>query len=200
MRKKVISLLLITSCLLISGCKPGQLLGPKLTSTPIPTSTPLPTATPDVITDEEFSVLAQEACQVFKAKLESIIETTKQLSERERLIAQAYLEAAEALGVITIIEEFAPQAAKMQNNLYATADAGVIFANDFDTALHKADTGEGHVSLITTDFGQIFIVNWGADEMDMLDISSLVVLNWYNGQKAVNEAAEALGLEACIKK
>ncbi len=66
MRKKVISLFLFTSCLLISGCKPGQLLGPKLTSTPIPTSTPLPTATSDAITDEEFSELAQEACQVFK--------------------------------------------------------------------------------------------------------------------------------------
>jgi hypothetical protein len=200
MRKKVISLFLFTSCLLISGCKPGQLLGPKLTSTPIPTSTPLPTATPDAITDEEFSELAQEACQVFKTKLESIIETTNQLSERERLIAQAYLEAAEALGVISIIEEFAPQAAKMQSNLYATADAGVIFADDFDTALKKAEKSEGLINLYITEFGQILIVNWGAGETESLDISPVVVLNWYNGQKAVNEAAEALGLDACIKK
>ncbi len=88
----------------------------------------------------------------------------------------------------------------MQSNLYATADAGVIFADDFDTALKKAEKSEGLINLYITEFGQIAIVNWGAGEAESLDISPVVVLNWYNGQKAVNEAAEALGLDACIKK
>jgi len=177
-------LICFTASLLVSGCGPGQILGPTLTPTPAHLS------------DEEFADAARDICQTLSEEYASIMET-ENLGSQYAGRSEAYNKAASAMAEFDITEQSAPQGTLLRTSLVRLAEAQDVFWPALSVALDKALEPGGSVSLFVLKSGEVVIVNSDAGVMETADIDPQLAIEIFNAQTAVRSAAMALGLPEC---
>ncbi len=200
--KKVYLLLLtilLISCSLsntvASLTSPTETIAPTKT----PTQTPKPTDAPVQITDDEFSELAQSACEILKDDLSEIADSGVRFIDRYRMAAVAYQIAADNLSVISTDAAAAPLAAEFLKNL---AQLPGLF-EDYGQALEDAmiDSGLTNADIsyfaVTTE-DKAFLV-FANDEWNELMVEETLKMSFYSAQASFETSANELGLNICTE-
>lgn len=192
-RSITIKIPLILVIFTLSACSFFSDMTPEILESPTPTELPY-------LTDERFAADAAVICDELEASLNN---SSALLIERYKIKAEAYQRAADEFAEFRINEESAPQAVTLRMKMMELAETTESFANALEVALTQAGI-EGTITLIFTEkgsilamegdntFDNIFTANWVE-----LDIDETVVLDMINNEDAVNNAAEALGLNSC---
>ena len=183
-------LICAATSLLVSGCGPGQILGPTLT--PLPTLTP----TPAHLSDEEFADAAPEICQTLLEDYASAIET-ENLASRYAGLSAAYSQAASAMAELDITETSAPQGTQLRTSLASLAEALDIFWPALSAALGEGLEAGESVNIMVTEAGTVYLVNITAGDIEIADIDPPITLAVITAQDAATAAAAALGLPDC---
>jgi len=189
--------LLILTILLISCSLSNTITSLSPTETPTPTQTPTPTETPVPMTDDEFSELAQSACEFLKDDLSEIADSGVSFIDRYRMAAVAYQIAADNLSVISTDAAAAPLAAEFLKSL---AQLPGLF-EDYGQALEDAMTDSGltyadisYLAVTTEDNAFLVFTN---DEWKELMVEETLKMSFYTTKASFESSANELGLTNC---
>ena len=150
---------------------------------------------PTPLNDEEFTDTAREVCSTLKTEIAYL--NTDDFTSR----AEAYRRAADALADLNITEQSAPQGTHLRSGLAEMADFFDVFGQayaEFLTNPKVETTSTGDIpQLMITEAGTVF-GHWGDILFSTkLEIEAATVLEHYETQKRIREAAISLELEEC---
>ncbi|MCJ7695419.1 MAG: hypothetical protein MUO40_08310 [Anaerolineaceae bacterium] len=190
-RSMVIVVVLTLVGVVLSGC---SMLAPEPTQTPMPTATP----TPPPISDEDFADLAQDACAVLKADLDTVDAAQTAFYDKYGILSLPLKLTHDELADIEITQAAAPQATIFMNSLAEMAQVFGDFSAAFYVGLENAgltleDTS--YAALSEDDRVLVFTDVWVDLELDPILVSKTGTV-----KDTFNAAAQALGLDACKLK
>ncbi len=148
---------------------------------------------PTPLNDEEFTDTAREVCSTLKTEIAYL--NTDDFTSR----AEAYRRAADALADLNITEQSAPQGTRLRSGLAEMADFFDVFGQayaEFLTNPKVTRTGDTPQLMFAED-GSVY-ANWGDILFSTkLEIKAATVLEHYETQERIREAAISLELEEC---
>ncbi len=190
-RSMVIVAVMTLVGVVLSGC---SMLAPEPTQTPMPTATP----TPPPISDEDFADLAQDACAVLKADLDTVDAAQPAFYDKYGILSLPLKLTHDELADIEITQGAAPQATIFMNSLAEMAQVFGDFSAAFYVGLENAgltleDTS--YAALSEDDRVLVFTDVWVDLELDPILVSKTGTV-----KDTFKAAAQALGLDACKLK
>ena len=181
--KRIITIIFLSILLVfsLSACSLSSDITSEVIETPTVKEQPY-------LTDEGFAEIAVTICDELEISINNI--------DSFLLFAAAYRGTAEKFNELYINFESAPQAIILRTNMMDFAEISESFDREFVIAMEQSGI-RGISTLITTDDGTMIAVEGLMDKTVQLDIDKDIVLDIMRYQDAVNDAAEALGLDGC---
>lgn len=179
---KIIGRAFVVSLILLSGCAPGQLLGPTFTPTPA------------YLTDEEFTEVAQAVCGNLKTEIANL--DPFMLFDLEPK-ANAYRKATDALIDLEITEQSAPNGFHLRSGLIELADLSDVLGKQISEAINQAGL-DGPITIMITDNGGVFAHTGSIFDTTRLDVDATLIEKLQSVIEQTDEAAITLGLEDCV--
>ena len=194
MKKICLALLTI---LLISCSLSNTVTSLSPTETLTPTKTPKPTDTPVAITDDEFSELAQFACEMLKDDLSEIADSGESFIDRYMMAAVVYQLAADNLSVISTDPASAPLATEFLTSLAQLPGLFEDYSQALEDAMADSDITYADISYfaVTTE-DNAFLV-FANDEWNDLLVGETLKIDFYSTKASFEDSANELGLNNC---
>jgi hypothetical protein len=140
------------------------------------------------LSDEEFAVEAQSACNTLQIELES----AKTLEQR----SEVFSEVADIMMAFELDPETAPQATLLRDNIAALVDSSLVLNDAVNEAVSEYEWAEYTWMIFGTNISA-YSNETGIFGMEILDVDEEIVQDYTDNWNAVSDAAEALGLEGC---